>query len=105
MPATRRPRRSSPTQARLAPPPRASAAGAVGEGVLSAPCRWEGLDVCCGARGLPAQHDMLLMGNGDGTCRDESFRLLDEEAGYTLSVLPFDADGDGDTGIAVACDS
>jgi hypothetical protein len=45
------------------------------------------------------------MGNGDGTFRDESQRLLGEQAGYTLSVLPFDADGDGDTDIAVACDS
>jgi len=85
--------------------PHALPVGALGEGVLAIPCRWKGLDVYCGPRGLPAQRDLLLMGNGDGTFRDESSRLSHEEAGYTLSVLPFDADGDGDTDIAVACDS
>ena len=85
--------------------PRAIPAGALGEGALAVPCRWKGLDVYCGPRGLRAQPDLLLMGNGDGSFRDESQRLSGEGAGYTLSVLPFDADGDGDTDIAVACDS
>ena len=85
--------------------PRAIPVDALGDGVLAVPCRWKGLDVYCGPRGLTAQTDLLLMGNGDGTFRDESHRLLGERAGYTLSVLPFDADGDGDTDIAVACDS
>lgn len=85
--------------------PRAVPVDALGDGVLAVPCRWKGLDVYCGPRGLNAQTDLLLMGNGDGTFRDESQRLTGERAGYTLSVLPFDADGDGDTDIAVACDS
>jgi len=85
--------------------PRAVPTGALGEGSLAIPCRWKGLDVYCGPRGLKAQPDLLLIGNGDGSFRDESERLFGEQAGYTLSVLPFDADGDGDTDIAVACDS
>ena len=85
--------------------PRAIPTGSLGEGVLAVACRWKGLDVYCGPRGLPAQTDLLLMGNGDGTFRNESQLLFGERAGYTLSVLAFDADGDGDTDIAVACDS
>ena len=85
--------------------PRAIPVDALGDGALAVPCRWKEQDVYCGPRGLNAQTDLLLMGNGDGTFRDESRRLLGEQAGYTLSVLPFDADGDGDTDIAVACDS
>lgn len=77
----------------------------LGEGALAVSCQWKGLEVYCGPRGLMAQSDLLLMGNGDGSFRDESARLLGEQAGYTLSVLPLDADGDGDTDIAVACDS
>jgi hypothetical protein len=85
--------------------PRALPKGSLGDGVLAIPCRWKGHAVYCGPRGLPAQRDMLLLGNGDGTFRDASQFLFGEEPGYTLSVLPFDADGDGDTDIAVACDS
>ncbi|MCH2105733.1 MAG: VCBS repeat-containing protein, partial [Planctomycetes bacterium] len=64
--------------------PRAVPTGALGEGSLAVPCRWKGLDVYCGPRGLKAQPDLLLMGNGDGSFRDESQRLFGERAGYTL---------------------
>ena len=85
--------------------PNAIPTGTLGEGALAVACQWKGLEVYCGPRGLAAQPDLLLMGNGDGSFRDESNRLLGERTGYTLSVLPLDADGDGDTDIAVACDS
>ena len=85
--------------------PTAVPVGALGDGALSVSCEWKGLEVYCGPRGLTPQTDLLLMGDGDGSFRDESMRLIGEQAGYTLSVLPFDADGDGDTDIAVACDS
>ena len=83
-------------------PPR----GALGEGELALPCRWKGHDVYCGPRGMVAQEDRLLMGSGDGGFSDQSeARLPAHTAGYTLAVLPFDADGDGDADLAVACDS
>ncbi|MBK7878075.1 MAG: CRTAC1 family protein [Planctomycetes bacterium] len=85
----------------LAPP-----LSALGEGALAVPCRWKGHAVFCGPAGLPAQPDRLLRGRGDGTFVDESAaRLLEQRPGYTLAVLPFDADQDGDTDVFVANDS
>ncbi|QDU84291.1 FG-GAP repeat protein [Planctomycetes bacterium Pla163] len=79
--------------------------GELGEGVLALPCSWKGLEVYCGPRGMTAQPDRLLLGRGDGTFVDASERLGDVEPGFTLGVVPFDADGDGDTDLYVAADS
>jgi enediyne biosynthesis protein E4 len=79
--------------------------GELGEGVLALPCSWKGLEVYCGPRGMTAQPDRLLLGRGDGTFEDASERLGDVEPGFTLGVVPFDADGDGDTDLYVAADS
>lgn len=80
--------------------------GALGEGVLAIPCRWKGHEVYCGPAGMVPQADRVLRGLGDGRFEDVSARWLpDHQAGYTLAVLPFDADLDGDTDMAVANDS
>ncbi len=78
----------------------------LGEGPLSVPCRWKGHDVFCGPRGMNAQPDRVLRGNGDGTFEDVTSAWLPGHVpGFTLGVLPFDADGDGDTDVFVANDS
>lgn len=79
--------------------------GELGEGLLALPCEWRGLPVYCGPRGMTPQSDRLLFGNGDGTFTDASERLGDVPAGFTLGVVPFDADGDGDSDLYVAADS
>lgn len=79
---------------------------AIGEGALSVPCTWKGYEVFCGPSGLPAQPDRILRGNGDGSFSEASAKWLPGHvAGYALGVLPFDADGDGDTDLFVANDS
>lgn len=85
----------------LAPP-----IGKLGEGALAVPCRFKGYDVYCGPLGLVGQRDRVFRGHGDGTFEDVSARWLrDQVAGFALGVLPFDADGDGDTDVLVANDS
>jgi hypothetical protein len=80
--------------------------GKLGEGPLAIPCRWKGHEVFCGPRGMTPQRDRLLRGRGDGTFEDRSREWLqDEPSGFTLGVLPFDLEGDGDTDLYVACDS
>ena len=79
---------------------------ALGEGELALPCQWRGQQVYCGPRGLVPQRDRLLRGLGEGRFEDVSQSCLPEHvAGFTLAVHPFDADGDGDTDLAVANDS
>lgn len=85
----------------LAPPMHA-----LGTGSLAVPCTWKGYEVFCGPAGLVPQPDRLLRGVGDGTFVDATEKsLLNQVAGFTLGVLPFDADGDGDTDVFVANDS
>jgi hypothetical protein len=87
-------------------PDATGAPGDAGEEIRAQTCLWKGHAVYCGPRGLKPQSDRLLIGEGDGGFRDESaLRLPEHAAGYTLAVLPFDADGDGDADLAVACDS
>src|SRR5262249_20265156 len=85
--------------------PVAPPSGALGEGALAVPCRWKGYDVFCGPGGLAPQKSRILRGKGDGTFEDKTAEWL---AGIppatTLGVLPFDADGDGDTDLFVAND-
>ncbi|MFN0245154.1 MAG: CRTAC1 family protein [Planctomycetota bacterium] len=80
--------------------------GKLGDGPLAVPCRFKGHDVYCGPVGLTGQRDRFLRGRGDGTFEDVSARWLEGAvAGYALGVLPFDADGDGDTDVFVGHDS
>ena len=78
----------------------------LGDGALSVPCRWKGHAVYCGPRGMQAQPDRVFRGAGDGTFLDESTeRLPDHQPGFTLGVVAFDADLDGDQDLYVANDS
>ncbi len=80
--------------------------GELGEGALALPCRWKGHEVYCGPRGLKPQADRVFRGTGDGGFLPMSHLWLPDHApGYTLAVLPSDADGDGDPDVLVANDS
>jgi hypothetical protein len=70
-------------------------------------CHYRGLEVFCGPRGLPPAPNVLYRNNGDGTFTD-----VTEKAGirlnrqrYTLGVVTFDYDNDGDQDIFAANDS
>ncbi|MEE9263192.1 MAG: VCBS repeat-containing protein [Vicinamibacteria bacterium] len=69
-------------------------------------CRWKGLPVMCGPRGLPGDADSLYLNRGDGTFVDiteESGVGNAEGRGLGVAFLDFDLDGDQD--IYVANDS
>ncbi len=69
-------------------------------------CNWRGLPVYCGPMGLPHEPCRLYRNNGDGTFTDvsETAGILDS-AGYGLTTVAADFDGDGWPDIYVACDS
>ncbi len=78
----------------------------LGEGPLAVPCTWKGQTVFCGPAGLVPQPDAFFRGRGDGTFEDASSSALPgHSASFSLGVLPFDADNDGDTDVFVANDS
>jgi hypothetical protein len=78
----------------------------LGEGSLAVPCEWKGHPVFCGPRGMVAQPDRVLRGDGHGRFADAGARwLVEQPPGYGLGVAAFDADGDGDTDLYVANDS
>ncbi|MEY2785252.1 MAG: hypothetical protein RL277_1462 [Planctomycetota bacterium] len=78
----------------------------LGSGALAIPCRWKGLPVFCGPRGLQPQTDRLYAGDGKGGFVDRSAQwLVDAQPGFALAVAAFDADSDGDTDVFVANDS
>jgi hypothetical protein len=70
-------------------------------------CRWKGIPVMCGPRGLKGTKNELYHNNGDGTFSDVSDKSGVARAGpyYCFTVLTGDFDNDGWPDIYVACDS
>jgi hypothetical protein len=75
--------------------------------VTSNNCRFRGVSVFCGPRGLRGEHDYLFHNNGDGTFTDVSRKAgVDDAPGYYgLTSLFVDLDGDGRPDLLVANDS
>jgi hypothetical protein len=70
-------------------------------------CNWRGVPVYCGPTGLPQERCRLYHNDGDGTFTDVSEKsgILAPNAGYGLTAVAADFDGDGWPDIYVACDS
>ena len=70
-------------------------------------CDYKGVPVNCGPRGLVPERPMLYHNNGDGTFTDVTARsgVGSVPAGFGLSAVAADLDGDGWQEIYVACDS
>ena len=70
-------------------------------------CKYRGIDVQCGPRGLRGAEDHLFHNNGDGTFTDVSKAAGVDDVGgyYGLSVIWADFDGKGRPDIYVANDS
>lgn len=70
-------------------------------------CRYRGLPVQCGPRGLPGAGDSLFMNNGDGTFTDVTKKagVSDPDGRYGLGVVWTDIDGDGWPDLYVANDA
>ena len=70
-------------------------------------CRWKGVPVNCGPRGLPTGHVRLFHNNGDGTFTDvsEESGVAAAAGGYPMTAVAADYDDDGWPDIYVACDS
>lgn len=69
-------------------------------------CRYKGMDVFCGPKGLPAQKDRLYRNNGDGTFIDVSERAgISAPGQYSFGVIFSDLNNDGWPDIFVANDS
>jgi enediyne biosynthesis protein E4 len=70
-------------------------------------CRFRGIDVMCGPRGLPGESDHLFHNNGDGTFTDVSLKagVSDPRGYYGLASVFVDVDDDGWLDLLVANDS
>ena len=69
-------------------------------------CKWRGIDVMCGPRGLATAKNILYRSNGDGTFTDVSISsgITEAEGFYCLMPVTLDFDRDGWTDLYVACD-
>ena len=70
-------------------------------------CQFRGVEVMCGPRGLPGEHDHLFHNNGDGTFTDVSAKagVSDPKGYYGFASVFVDVDDDGWVDLAVANDS
>ena len=70
-------------------------------------CRWKGLPVMCGPRGLPAGRNYLYHNEGGGKFRDVSEKSgVGKPTGcYGFTAVASDLDNDGLPDVYVACDS
>jgi enediyne biosynthesis protein E4 len=70
-------------------------------------CQWRGISVMCGPRGLPADTNVLLHNQGDGTFVDVSEKagILKPGPRYSITAVSYDFDNDGWPDIYVAVDS
>jgi hypothetical protein len=76
-------------------------------GIQAAQCRFRGLPVMCGPRGVSGEQDHLFHNNGDGTFTDVSLKagVSDPNGYYGLASVFVDVDDDGWLDLAVANDS
>jgi hypothetical protein len=72
-----------------------------------ASCRWKGIPVMCGPRGLIADTNIMYHNNGDGTFTDVSEKagILKPGPRYSLMATSYDFANDGWPDIYVAVDS
>ena len=70
-------------------------------------CKFRGIDVMCGPRGLQGEPDHLFHNNGDGTFTDVSVKAKVSDPGgyYGFASVFVDVDDDGWVDLAVANDS
>ncbi len=70
-------------------------------------CRWKGMPVNCGPRGLPTGFVELFHNNGDGTFTDVTRQsgMAAAAGSYPMTAVAADFDNDGWPDIYVACDS
>jgi hypothetical protein len=70
-------------------------------------CNYTGIPVYCGPSGLDSEPCRLYRNNGDGTFTDVSAKagISTVKAGYPLTAVSADFDGDGWPDIYVACDT
>ncbi len=70
-------------------------------------CRFRGVHVMCGPRGLPGEPDHLFHNNGDGTFTDVSEKagVSDKDRDYGFSSTFVDVNNDGKVDLIVANDS
>ena len=72
-----------------------------------ADCRWKGIAVNCGPKGLPTDTNLLYRNRGDGGFEDvsESSGIAAVTGRYSMTAIAADLDADGWTDLYVASDS